>query len=582
MDLVGKGGMGCIYKVHDNTLNEQVALKTLLPQFVSDKLVVERFFNEARIARQLSHPNIVRVHDIGIADSTVYISMELLEGKSLRGVLDHQPAGQRMPVTETLRIVIQLCKALEYAHQYTIHRDIKPENVMMVKSGGIKLMDFGISKLMTNNQLTATSVVMGTPHYMSPEQLKDSRNVDVRADIYSVGVMLYEMLTGNLPTGVPKPASQIMQSVPASLDVVIAKCVEPDPNERYSNALELREVLEAVLQTLESEGSEIKIPVPTPGRKAIAQGQSSRTLGIVLCVVIAVIAAAGIGMAEKRRRTLMQESTVRQESYIRASSEPFLEFPSFVAFESAMNRARGKAERQARTDSAHQQLFDDSAAAFEIAKESYGSNPDESARSGRKALQGFMALCLWRTGMTYVPGGPMDTGTQQVEVPPFLIDTQPVTIQKYMDFMRNVPDGWPNGLRGQDTTDPSRPVTMVTFYDAQAYAAYNGLFVPTATQWARALDHFKLSSIQSVTGTVGNLKEWSRSVVGHELDAVYVPSFDDSLHIFDITVTSDGETSTLSWRNETANFSVASPILGFRCVQELPTAPREVERIISM
>ena len=122
LDLIGRGGMGRIYKVHDNVLGEDVALKTLLPQFLRDKMVVERFFNEARIARKLAHPNIVRVHDIGSAGRGMYISMEYVQGDSLRGMLEKLPPGKRLPLAEVLRIVEELCVALEYAHQYTTGR----------------------------------------------------------------------------------------------------------------------------------------------------------------------------------------------------------------------------------------------------------------------------------------------------------------------------------------------------------------------------------------------------------------------------------------------------------------------------
>ena len=187
IDMIGRGGMGCIYKVRDNTLDEDVALKTLLPKFTNDRHVVDRFFNEARIARQLSHPNIIRVHDIGMAGTVVYISMEYVQGRSLREWLDSIPPGQRMPVSYALRLMIQLSAALEFAHKFTVHRDLKPENVMITSEGKVKLMDFGISKLKSSVQLTSAQMVMGTPKYMSPEQLKDSSSVDHRSDIYALG-----------------------------------------------------------------------------------------------------------------------------------------------------------------------------------------------------------------------------------------------------------------------------------------------------------------------------------------------------------------------------------------------------------
>ena len=151
---VGRGGMGCIYRVFDKILGEEVALKTLLPDHVDDKIVLERFFNEARIARNLSHPNIVRVHDIGQSQDVVYISMELLKGKSLRQMLDQLQPGQRLPIAGILRMFDALCAALDYAHHFTIHRDIKPENVMILTDGSVNLMNFGNSKLITNKNLT--------------------------------------------------------------------------------------------------------------------------------------------------------------------------------------------------------------------------------------------------------------------------------------------------------------------------------------------------------------------------------------------------------------------------------------------
>ncbi|MCX5759184.1 MAG: serine/threonine-protein kinase [Candidatus Hydrogenedentes bacterium] len=268
IDVIGRGGMGCIYRVRDNVLKEDVALKTLLPQFVRDQTVVERFFNEARIARGLSHPNIVRVHDIGITGDIIYISMELIKGRSLREIFEALAPRQRLPVGNALRIVDGLCAALEYAHRHTVHRDIKPENVMICEDGTVKLMDFGISKLMDTRGLTGPAVVMGTPFYMSPEQLKDSGSVDARADIYSVGVVLYEILTGNMPMGMPRPASQLTREVPPALDPIIAKCVDPEPAKRYQNVRELRAALLPIRKLMDSTAGlaphALRIPKPKP------------------------------------------------------------------------------------------------------------------------------------------------------------------------------------------------------------------------------------------------------------------------------------------------------------------------------
>ena len=313
IDMIGRGGMGCIYLVHDNTLNERVALKTLLPQFASDKMVVDRFYNEARIARQLSHPNIVRVHDIGLAQEIMYISMEYLQGRSLRAILEGQMPGDRLPVRSALRIMDQLCASLEYAHDYTVHRDIKPENIMVLPDGSVKLMDFGISKLKATTRLTSTSVVMGTPQYMSPEQQQDSSSVDVRADIYSLGVVLYEALAGSLPTGVPKPASQIRREVPPALDPIIMKCVDPDPKQRYQTAKELRAALKPILELAEA-GSNVTNVAPRGSGIRLEGFGIRRIIGVTLAVAVAVLAGAGLWVMEQRRPETPASSTIHEQN----------------------------------------------------------------------------------------------------------------------------------------------------------------------------------------------------------------------------------------------------------------------------
>lgn len=303
-DLIGRGGMGCIYKVKDNTLNEIVALKTLLPEYARDSVVVERFFNEARIARGLSHPHIGRVHDIGIADEVLYISMEYIEGKSLLEMLDTIPPGQRLAVDTVLRIFDELCAALEYAHQFTIHRDIKPGNVMLDTHGSVKLMDFGVSKLMANPNLTTASMVMGTPYYMSPEQLENSASVDARSDLYSVGVMLYEVLTGDIPKGMAKPVSSIAHKVPPALDPIIEKCLEPLPENRYQNAAELREAIGTIRDLFESGMGSSSLTAGGLGKRAPGPGRKAVAALLVSLIVASARPWIGAGTgATTRRRT---------------------------------------------------------------------------------------------------------------------------------------------------------------------------------------------------------------------------------------------------------------------------------------
>jgi formylglycine-generating enzyme required for sulfatase activity len=502
IDLIGRGGMGCIYRVHDNTLNEDVALKTLLPQFVQDKVVVERFYNEARIARALSHANIVRVHDIGFAGQILYISMEWLRGHSLRGALDKLPAGQRLPIRLTLRIIDQLCAALEYAHQYTVHRDIKPENVMILPDGSVKLMDFGISKLMTQTRLTAASMVMGTPYYMSPEQLKDSSSVDARADIYSVGVMLYEMLTGNLPTGVLKPASQLLREVPPALDPIVAKCVEPDPRNRYASATELREALRPIRELIES-GTDPRAIAQDLERRRDRRVWMRKLAGAALIAVILGAAAWAIGWLENRRRDALAEQPAPVEAAQPAESSQ-TGTVGFADLEVAIPEARRKAEAAAGGDERLQAFVRAGDARWQEAlrmHERVASDPNSLSKAlnlGWQALQYYAGVYARPTGMVFVPPGRVDIPldprrpglTASVEVDGFFIDQTEVTNASYMDFVRRQEWREPPYDEVQGAAyDPRRddlPVTMVTGFDAAAYAAFRGKTLPTEAQWLRA------------------------------------------------------------------------------------------------
>lgn len=557
VDVVGRGGMGCIYRVHDNTLNEQVALKTLLPQFVSDKLVVERFFNEARIARQLSHPGIVRVHDIGSAENVVYISMEYLKGRSLRGMLDHLPTGQRLPVATTLHIMIHLCNALEYAHQYTVHRDIKPENVMILEDGTMKLMDFGISKLMTSGNLTATAVIMGTPHYMSPEQLKDSRNVDVRADIYSIGVMLYEILTGNLPTGVPKPASQLMMEVPPALDPIIAKCVEPNPDDRYSAVTELRADLQSVLTLIEEGGSLSERKAgPSAARKPVPW---KRVAGAVLVLAILALAATGLQSVESRRKVALKEARAA------AALAPPPEAPA-PAESSQLPEAWLRVADSAKTASARAESTDDSRALaargeqlLQRASAERDSNPMRAEQSARQALECFLAVLPAPEGLLFVP--PTESGEAG-----FYIDAAPVSVYQFAAFCASTPGGW---RTVPQVEDPSLPITGVTYYDALAYACARDARLPTSDEWSRA---FATDS----EAMAGEIYEWTSTFAGD--NANRLPYFGDALAIRGAAF---GEGETPSELAPAAQpYEKSDPNTGFRCVHDVPADPSQIQQLI--
>lgn len=240
IELVGAGGMGAVYKARQTGLDRLVALKILPAEFDRDVKFALRFTREARTLAKLSHPNIVSVYEFGNVEGTYYFLMEFVEGSTLRDVVQ---AGQLSP-EQALAIVPHLCDALQYAHDKGIvHRDIKPENILIAVDGVVKIADFGLSRILGNESqqemLTGTHQIMGTPRYMAPEQFEGSHRVDHRADIYSLGVVFYEMLTGELPIGRFSVPSKKVE-IDVRLDEVILRTLEKEPQRRYQHASEVK------------------------------------------------------------------------------------------------------------------------------------------------------------------------------------------------------------------------------------------------------------------------------------------------------------------------------------------------------
>ena len=244
IELLGAGGMGMVYKARQVTLDRLVALKILPPQS-GDPSFAERFTREARALAKLSHPNIVGIYDFGQANGLYYFLMEYVDGVNLRQML----RANRLAPREALAIVPQVCDALQYAHdQGIVHRDIKPENLLVDRRGRVHIADFGLAKIVGGDadaRLTQTQHVMGTPHYMAPEQFEKPTAVDHRADIYSLGVVLYEMLTGELPLGRFAPPSEKVQ-IDVRLDEVVLKTLQKEPERRYQQASEIKSEMETL------------------------------------------------------------------------------------------------------------------------------------------------------------------------------------------------------------------------------------------------------------------------------------------------------------------------------------------------
>jgi tRNA A-37 threonylcarbamoyl transferase component Bud32 len=246
LELLGQGGMGAVYKARQPGLDRVVALKVLPPEAGRDPAFAERFAREARALAKLNHPNVVTVYDFGQADGLYYFLMEYVDGINLRQALR---AGQLKPA-EALKIVPQICDALQYAHdEGVVHRDIKPENILLDKRGRVKITDFGLAKLLgrvpADVNLTGPQQVMGTLHYMAPEQMERPLEVDHRADIYSLGVVFYEMLTGELPLGRFPPPSQKIQ-LDVRLDDVVFRALEKQPERRYQHASDVKTDVESI------------------------------------------------------------------------------------------------------------------------------------------------------------------------------------------------------------------------------------------------------------------------------------------------------------------------------------------------
>ena len=236
---LGRGGMGVVHRARQRRLERPVALKLLAPELARDPAFAERFVREARALARLNHPNIVGVYDFGERDGLFYLLIELVDGVGLREVL----RTKSLDPAQAMALVPQICAGLQYAHEHgVVHRDVKPENLLLDRAGNVKIADFGLAKLVAPGEdaavLTRTTQVMGTPHYMAPEQITAPLAVDHRADIYSLGVVFYEMLTGELPLGPFEPPSERAGS-DQRLDDVVLKTLEREPERRYQRADEI-------------------------------------------------------------------------------------------------------------------------------------------------------------------------------------------------------------------------------------------------------------------------------------------------------------------------------------------------------
>jgi len=253
--LLGQGGMGAVYQANDKELERQVAVKVIRADMAANPEILRRFKQELILARQITHKNVIRIFDLGQADGIKFITMEYIEGENLQSLLRTK---KKLEPTEAANILAQVCRALEAAHhEGVIHRDLKPQNIMLDKSGRAYVMDFGIARSMLGAGMTQTGALIGTPDYMSPEQAK-GMSLDARSDLFSLGIIFYEMLSGKVPfeadttmgklwkrTNEPaRPLDELDKTIPKPLSDIVRKCLEIDPQKRFSSAGELLQAIE--------------------------------------------------------------------------------------------------------------------------------------------------------------------------------------------------------------------------------------------------------------------------------------------------------------------------------------------------
>ena len=288
LEKLGEGGMGAVYKAQETMADRLVALKVLRKEMAGNPGFVERFTREARLAGSLNHPNLVLCHTSGTVRGVQFLVMEYIEGETLKARLNRE--GGKLPEKETLRIIRDVALGIGHAHEKgIIHRDIKPENILLSKDGSVKLSDFGTAKAyLAEDTLSRTGVVIGTPHYISPEQVRAAKNIDYRADLYALGGTMYHALTGKVPFDAKTSLEIMKKHLHEELDnprdinplisvaavEIVSKLMAKMPTERYQNADDVVEDIERVLAgqntlnaTLEQNKSSIKqsAKAKTPG-----------------------------------------------------------------------------------------------------------------------------------------------------------------------------------------------------------------------------------------------------------------------------------------------------------------------------
>jgi eukaryotic-like serine/threonine-protein kinase len=488
--LIGLGGMGAVYRVTRLLIGDEVAMKILHTERVADPHAGERFRREAQAAARLKHPNAVSIYDFGItSDGLQYLVMELVEGQSLRQIIKQEGP---LPASVAAEVTTQVCAALDQAHQqHIVHRDVKPDNIIIhsTLSGlRVKVLDFGIAKLRDDvaSHLTQTGSVMGTPHYMSPEQCL-GEELDNRADIYSMGIVLYEMLCGRVPF-----------NSPISTAVVVQHVNQPPPALRSINLGVSPHVEAVVLHALQKSRDARPVSATALARAfsaAVHQGSATAPSDLTWPRAPAPVQAP----------THATEETVMRHA---APTPTANEMPATVHLPAAQASGPRPSVRSTAptgalgvTKTNQKLLFGVGAAilgvvllgiVIGVVAWSLSGKPNEVASAGTDNNAANPTPPL---GMSYVRGQEFTMGSKSgdvleqpshtVTVRPFFIDTHEVTREDYQKFVNATghpaPGGWTNGSYPSGTA--KWPVTGVSWDDANAYASWVGKRLPTEAEW---------------------------------------------------------------------------------------------------
>ena len=306
VQMLGEGGMGAVYKAWDLELDRLVALKVIRPELAVHEEILQRFKQELILARKITQKNVIRIFDLGEADGVKFITMEFIEGKDLTSLIKEKG---RLSFEECADVIFQVCTALDAAHsEGVVHRDLKPQNIMMEKTGRVIVMDFGIARTMEQGaSMTQTGALIGTPDYMSPEQVM-GEHVDARSDLFTLGIIFYQLLLGQLPYKAdtlqgamfkrtrekPRLAGEVDPNVPALLSDITAKCMQMDPAQRYQSALEIQRDIVSW-----RDGSTKRIELPVEKEPPPAKAPLSRTSMALAAAALIALTGTGVYVARK-------------------------------------------------------------------------------------------------------------------------------------------------------------------------------------------------------------------------------------------------------------------------------------------